>query len=212
MHYFKDFIKKALASLMLAGLVLCFGSSVKAQCPTNVPDNSGTGWTSGTPCKDINMSLDGANYCRYTVCWCYRYISSVNTFDYTISSITKDDDTCGVDVTASDIGTLGAIALHYLVVNDPAYAVYSSHIPPCCDTCTSTLERRVVLATCWEIDQPSGGNGGLAGFCTNSTAWCIKKEKVCMYNDNGDIGPFATADGTTVIQGTCACSQISCPF
>ncbi len=205
MNLIQRFFAKALASLMLAGLCLCFTARVAgSSCPTSAPDNTGTGWTPGG-CEDMSLNV-GGYLCTYTVCWCYRYISSVNTFDYTISHITKKDNACGINIITVNTNELVNAALLKLQLQDPNYGIYASHIPPCNGSeDPPVLYRRTDKASCWEIDPPSGGNGGEAFPC-GTTGWCVSTYSECT------IGSYiyATPMGNSTFEGTCSCNTISC--
>lgn len=190
---------KALTAMFVA-LCFCFTPTlVEASCPSTVPDNTSTGWVQGQ-CWD-QMFSDG---CYYNICFCYRRIPGTRYFDYTVSSIRKVNSTCGSQITNVNVGGLAQEALHHIIILDPAYAVYYKDIPPCSSGYVK-LVRRAVKALCWEVDPPSGGDGGYAYPC-GTTGWCVVEDSVCM---SGGY-PQWTGGNTYTFSGTCSCNVITC--
>ncbi len=196
-------------TVMFVGLCFCFiPTLVEASCPSSVPDNSGTGWTPGTPCFIMTLNLDGSD-CQFNVCWCYRLVTGTQYFDYVITSIIKVDGTCGTTninyYTVEQLYSLITQALHKLIIVDPAYAVYSSSIPAC-GSGYAKLLRREIKANCWEVQSPSGGNGGAIYVCAG-TGWCIVEDSVCMGSDGY---PQTTGTNSYTYTGTCLCNNTGC--
>jgi len=78
MNNIKSLFHKALASLMLTGLCLCFVTSVSvAQCPTDIhplPGETGyMGWTSSTG----TFIIPGTTDCQVIFHYCYRSVNGI---------------------------------------------------------------------------------------------------------------------------------------
>ncbi len=207
MNSIQRFFTKALASLMLAGLCFCFSTSVKAQCPPSAPDNPSIAWISGGCNHGVMLDPNNTGTpCRYTVCWCWRYISSIKYFDYVVSSVTKEDNICGTGVTTLNFNQVVTAATNWLAGADPKHNDYSVNIPPCGDG--ATLVTRMCTATCWSVTIDADGHGYVA-IC-GSGGWCLFGTYYCI-DSQGHLHSNGTFKSTIIGSCSSECNVISCP-
>ncbi|MEI8134191.1 MAG: hypothetical protein WCH46_03810 [bacterium] len=212
MNTIYEISKRTIASLMLAVVLFSVGVvGVRAQsCPGTTPDNSGISWTGGGCQQHVSLTYDGgAHFCDYTICWCYRYISSSNTYDYVVSSIKYEGSPCSGgagNITNANFAYLVDGAISWLDAADPKRSDYLTHTPPCDGNPTPpVLVRRIRKGVCWSITTDGDGHG-YANPC-DGTGRCISIQNICK-DSNGD--KHVVNISSSEISGTCTCNVLNC--
>ena len=202
--------KNALASLLLAGLCFLCTLSLNPEksrgqcstCPSGAPDNTSIGWTFGG-CYNTTLTIDG-NSCPVIICWCFRYISATNYFDYKVACVKLTSPSCTTNpIPVSDFINNAATNLQN---TDPGHSLYMDHMPPCNPPQGSMLVTRVVTASCWIVEAVDGGM--LISPCGNG-GWCVLGQYWCK-NDDGT--PHFLGSFKTEYSGTCSyeCNSVTC--
>ncbi len=207
MYSIKRFFTKALASLMLAGLCLCFPVSVlKAQCPTDVyPTSTDPGyvpWTSG-----FSRTYAISSTCEIIVTYCMRTIANTpyNIVQRYIYSIVQNPSNC----TNIDPSQIINTAIEDLSSDVGAYP--NGLVAPCTDHETIT---QLYRKSCWKINSYTGAYEpcNVNAYCKLTCDVCVDGTGTvvsvtnCSYQVIGDSNPDCQALPTGQnywIPGTC---------
>ncbi|HWY36633.1 MAG TPA: hypothetical protein VNX68_18460 [Nitrosopumilaceae archaeon] len=187
MNYLNVFIKKALASLMLAGLCLCFGNSIsRASCPTDVsPVVGDPGYVAWTP-NASDFLLPGTTDCYILAHYCYRTVNGVDQFY--IEDFGPDHSNWGSDcgsltwqnilaavreylfqhIFADNCG-YGVLTVATIVSSQCAKWVNNSYGYPVCEFCSSGA---YCEKTCDLCNNGSGNTESNCTYTTLNTASC----------------------------------------
>jgi hypothetical protein len=196
-------------ALLLFGLTLLYPTIARStDCPAGAPDNGSIGWTFGG-CYTTTLTINGGGgtyTCQVEICWCYRYISATNYFDYKLSSVRILPGTCADVFDHTAMVNYITTATENLYNTDPGHDLYVSYIPPCNEGMGSSLVTRVVKASCWSYTTIPGG-GILINPCSGG-GWCVKGKYICMDGSTEHV----ISTFTTEYAGTCAngCDHIQC--
>ena len=159
----KRFFSNALASLMLAGLCLCFATSVSnAQCPTDIPPTSGPGTTWSGP---FSADLSIASGCVITYHWCQRTINGEIQRYIEDFGPTPGNWGSGCDAVWKNV--LDAIR-EYLFQTAPTSD---------CDPGNVKTVVSVFNGSCAQMQIPTGGSYPVCYMCGG--AYCKKKCELC---------------------------------
>ncbi len=194
----KRFFSKALASLMLAGLCLCFVTSgVRGQCPSNIDPTSVT-WSG--PIND-SASLSCSGSCEVVVSFCYRSITDApnpDILEIYIEGITLEGSSCDNCGFSAVMNEAKQIALNH----------FGGALPACSGT--DRITGKLFLSSCYYLNANSLNKA--YDPCGNGTSYCVETCQLCY------SGGVVTATGCTFSTiGTPDCSgcpgggiQVSC--
>jgi len=185
MNTFQRFFKKALASLMLAGLCLCFVTNACGQCPTDIAPTT-ISWTGPS---NTNITIPGTT-CQVKVIYCTRVVSGVE--QVVVEEIDPLSSDCNSVNWSTILGTVRDYFLKYYVETDP------------CDPnnpCGGSLitEASIFMAECLQVVKEDGV--AAVQFCGG--AYCVKTCGLC-YDDVDEDNALCNCQTTVVGSSSCS--------
>ncbi len=178
---------KAFASLVVAGLCLCFVPSVSySTCPSTTPDFPLIGWVDG------GCYLTTVDGCSVKICFCYRTVASVPRTDICITGIypqTIDGNPC--------FGISWVAFINDVISSDQVIKDAIPHITwwtcPQCPNYTYTFNMTAI--SCWHIlhfyDPVTNTTTTVSEACIDPQEWCTQGIAVCCDPTTGALTIWA---------------------